>query len=610
MQMRSVPMWTGNRRPLLAAGLILTAGLSAGLVSSLFTGRPMALPMGATPEAAGQAIPSDRRLPKNVVAYLSVRNVREFKSLWSKTLCGQMLADDALASFRDDLVKQVTQAAHDLCDNLGMSLSDLFSIPQGELALAATVQPDGTLNWVALLDFGERAATMHQLGQKFPTYLKEFDCTCQSEKRGSTCIVSYQTRPADANDHPRDAGAWFIKGTTLVLGSDPATVGEVLTRWDGKHDGTLSENAAYQVILERCHSKGSPASPQITWFFDPCLVLQKLAAGHRDNLGQARPAVELLSTLGIDKFKGVGGVFEMGNGEFDTVSRTFVMLERTLPGIVNLFQFDMSAQVPPPWLSADWTSYKAINWNAGKGYAAIESLADLIIGPDALAGQFQQFAENPASRGLHLKNDLIGQLTGAVHAVELEGSEAGDPVVGTLLAVEIKEPAALQATLAKIAEMGFLKFSEREFQGKSLYEIEFAGESADGGLAGPNRSGLMIAEGHLLFASDVRLLHRVVRGVGNAKSLSECAAYKRIARRFPSQTAYIGFSRQDVQMKSLFELLKTASPGLVPGLAHFDFSKLPDAALLKRHLPPTGSYMEDDPHGLTITSFSLRNEVE
>src|SRR5207248_11751049 len=69
MQMRSVPMWIGNRRPLLAAGLILSAGLSAGLVTGLFSGRPTALPTGATAGAAGQAIPSDRRLPKNVVAY-------------------------------------------------------------------------------------------------------------------------------------------------------------------------------------------------------------------------------------------------------------------------------------------------------------------------------------------------------------------------------------------------------------------------------------------------------------------------------------------------------------------------------------------------------------
>jgi hypothetical protein len=544
------------------------------------------------------------------VAYLSVRNVQEFKSQWSKTQCGQMLADAALGDFRDDLVEQVTQAAHELCDDLGMSLSDLLSIPQGELALAGIVQPGGTLNWVALLDFGERAAAMQKLGQKYAGYVKKNDFTCRSEKLGDTCIVSYQTRPSDVNDHPRDAGAWFTKGSMLVVGSDPAIVKEVLTRWDGKRDGTLSENVAYRSILERCHPQGSAAPAPITWFFDPCMVLHRLAAGHREKLGQAKPAVELLSTLGIEKFKGVGGVFEMGQGEFDTVARTFVMLERTLPGLVNLLQFDMSPQAPPAWLAADWTSYKAINWNTDKGYGAIANLADLIIGPDALAFQIQQFADNPASRGLHLKKDLIDQFTGAVHTVELEGTEGGKTVQGALLAMQIKEPAAMQATLAKIAELSLLKFSEREYQGTSLYEIEFAGETGDDASETPERSGIAIAEDHLLFASDVRLLHRVLRGVGDAETLADCAAYKRIARRFPPETAYIGFSRQDVQMKSLFDLLKTASAGLVPGLERFDFSKLPDAAVLKKYLPPTGSYMEHDPQGLKLTSFSLRNEAE
>jgi len=609
MQMRTVPMWVGNRGLLVAAGLILSAGLSAGLATGLFTGLTSVLSTGSTAAFADAAVPGDRRLPKNVVAYLSVRNVQEFKSQWSHTQCGRMIADDALQSFRNDFVKQVTEAAHELCDDLGMSLSELLSIPQGEVTLAATVQPGGTLNWVALLDFGEQAAAMRQLGQKYAAYVKKNDFTCQSEKCGDTNIVSYQAPPADANDHPRDAGAWFVKGSMLVVGSDPATVGDVLTRWDGKQDGTLSENGAYRGILDKCRSQGSAAPAPVTWFFDPCLVLQRLAAEKRESLGQGKPAVELLSTLGIEKFKGVGGVFEMGRGEFDTVSRTFVMLERTLPGLVNLLEFEMSAQVPPTWVSADWTSYKAINWNTAKGYAAIENLADLIIGPGALGFQIQQFADNPASRGLHLKKDLIDQLTGTVHAVELEGENEGKIIQGSLLAVAIQDVVEMQTTLAKIAELGLMKFTEREFQGQMFYEIESAGASDDATSGTSEKSGIAIVEGHVLLASDVRLLERVLRGVDAAEALADSRAYKRVASRFPPQTAYIGFSRQDVQMKSLFDALKTAPPGLVPGLERFDFSKLPDADVLKKYLPATGSYMQHDLQGLLLTTFSLRHEA-
>ncbi len=286
------------------------------------------------------------------MAYLSVRNVGEFKSRWSNTQFGQMFADDALGSFRDDFVKQASEPAHELCDDVGLSLSDLVSIPEGELALAATAQPGGTLNWVVLLDFGAQSAAVHKLGQKYAAHLKKNNFTCHAENIGDTCVTSHQTHPADANDHARDAVAWFVKGTMLVVGSDPATVKEVLTRWDGKHDGTLSENTAYRAILEKCRPQGSAARAQSAWFFDPCLVLQRLAGEKRDHQGQAKPAVELLSALGIEKFKGVGGVFEMGNGEFDTVSRTFVMPSNARCRESSICSSSTwRAQNPPHWLS-------------------------------------------------------------------------------------------------------------------------------------------------------------------------------------------------------------------------------------------------------------------
>ncbi len=134
----------------------------------------------------------------------------------------------------------------------------------------------------------------------------------------------------------------------------------------------------------------------------------------------------------------------------------------------------------------------------------------IIVGPGALESQVQQFADNAASRGLNLKKDLVDQLTGAVQAVELDGAEGGETVEGSLLAVQIRDAASMQATLAKIAEFGFMKFSEREFQGHVLYEIEFAGPPGDDGTDSSIKSGIAVAEGHLLFATDVRLLHRVL----------------------------------------------------------------------------------------------------
>ncbi|MBI3863962.1 MAG: hypothetical protein HY290_18925, partial [Planctomycetia bacterium] len=216
---------------------------------------------------------------------------------------------------------------------------------------------------------------------------------------------------------------------------------------------------------------------------------------------------------------------------------------------------------------------------------------------------------NPEYGNIHVKKDIVDQLSGAVQVATLEGEPGENSAQGSLVAIQIKKAATMRATLAKLAGLGVTKFHEREFQGETLYEIEVPHLGAEEG-GEETRVGVAVAEGHLLVATDVRLLERVLRGVGDAEALVDSAAYKRIARRFPSKTAYISFSRQDTQMKSLFSMLKTAPAGLLTGLDQFDFSKLPSADVLKKYLPPTGSYMEHDPKGLKITSFSLRNESE
>ena len=76
------------------------------------------LAMGRT-AFADEPIPSERRLPKNVVAYMSLRDVADFKSQWAKTLFGQMVNDDALADFRADVVKHFTEKSAQLESELG-----------------------------------------------------------------------------------------------------------------------------------------------------------------------------------------------------------------------------------------------------------------------------------------------------------------------------------------------------------------------------------------------------------------------------------------------------------------------------------------------------------
>ncbi len=557
-------------------------------------------------------VPSERRLPKNVVAYVSLRDVADFKVQWSKTLFGQMVYDDAVADFRADVVKHFTEVSEQVESQLGIGLSDLLSIPHGEIAAAGVVLPGGKLSGVLFLDFGDRQEAVQKLIDKASESLDENKKRAEEEV-DDTKIISYAAEEGEGGKKPQAAVAYFMKDSFLVVGTHVAALKEVLTRWDGKHDNTLADNDTYRYILDKCRDEASDVRPQVVWFVDAVALVQSVVASQPQLAGPAAMAMGMIPVVGLDKFKGVGGTLDMARGEYDTVSRTLIVLDRANQGIGNMFQFDTAAMAPPKWLSSDWSGYMAINWNAGKAYTAVEVLVDMFQGPGTLANLVQSLADNPGAGGIHLKKDVLDQLTGMLHIVQDDGAAGGKSTAeGILLGIQIKNAAAARATLAKVAGIPGVRITEREFQGETLYEMETAaGDDDDDDDDDSSKMGFAVTEGHVMIATDVRLLERVLRGVGDRELLADSAAYKHIARKFPAKTCSIGYNRQDTQLKAAIDALKSGQLTALTGAAEvFDFSKLPDFDMLKKYLPPTGSYMEQDARGLKITSFSLRNDIE
>jgi hypothetical protein len=555
-----------------------------------------------------EAVPSERRLPRNVVAYASLRNVTEFKEQWSKTLFGQMLNDDALADVRAQVAKHLSETSEQLESQLGMSLEHLLAIPDGEIAVAAIVLPPATLAGVMLLDFGEHRETVEKLLEKGSEASEKQGLKRIEEEIDDTHIVSFQREAEDGDKKSQDSGAYFMKDTFLVLGTNVAALKAVLSRWDGKQDRSFADNDTWRYVTEKCRDEHSDGHPQFVWFFDPLKLAEAVIASQPQLADQAAIAMGMIPTLGIDKFKGVGGAVELAHGDFNNVTRTLIVIDRSPQGVGNVFQFDAAAQSPPKWLSADWSGYTALNWNVAKAYGAVESLVDNFLGPGALASHIQNLADHPETGNIHVKKDLIDQITGTIVLAEDQGQSGGKSAAGMLFGIQIKNAATARATLTKVVGLIGGKVNEREFQGETLYDLELPAGDEDGGDDAPNHLGIAVSEGHILVATDVRLVERVLRGTGDGETLADSPAYKKIAAKFPAKTASISFSRVDTQYKVILDALKSGQVGnLFGGDDLFDFSKLPDFDSIKKYLPPTGSYMEVDARGLRITSFSQRN---
>lgn len=565
----------------------------------------MASLASATAVLAEDTIPGERRLPRDVVAYLSMRNVSELRAQWAQTRSGRLAQDESLKDFRKIVTERIEESFKEVQEKVGMGSMDLLAISQGELAVALSIGADGKPAAQFLLDFGANAEAVHKLVEKLSESAKEHDLERSEEEIDDTKVTVFRKAAEDANTPPQDAIAYFLKDTFLVVGNGVPGLRAVINRWDGKSDNVLAEQPTFRYVADKCRDENQESAPLVTWFIDPLGFARAMLAAQSQANPQAGMVLAMLPVLGFDGLKGIGGSFDMARGDFDMVSRTLVYIEPPAKGVLNAFQFEAGDQTPPRWATAEASSYFAIHWNVEKAYNTVQMLWDTFNGPGATARFLDELAENPIAGGVHLKKDLIDHLTGKYQVVGLSSDREDAETGVSLMAIEVKNAAATRATLQKLTQNPSFQVKEREFQGETVYELEVPGAGAELPM------GFGLAENRLMIATDVKLLERVLRGVAAQESLADSPAYRQVAKFFPEKTAALSFSREDNPVASLLEILQSPFAGQFLGADAGELaSKLPSGDELKKYSAPSGGYMQVDERGYKITSFSLKKAQE
>ncbi len=561
--------------------------------------------------AAEKVVSSTRRLPSQVYGYLSIRNTDELKQKFKESLMGQLLAHPELAEVRENIQQVIQENSGEFEQESGVTLAEILSIPQGEIAIAAIQPPGKPLAPIALIDFGDKGDVVQKLLDKLGENLEDKDATRSTEDYQDSEIIMYK---AENDDRPESMDlAYCIKDNVLVIGKGEDTVKSVLTRWDGEHDSTLMSNDVFRYMVKACGEEDSEALPLITWYIDPIGILKAIVSSSRQANQQMGMFMAFLPALGIDKFKGVGGSVQFGVGDYDSLSKTLFYIEQPTSGLMDVFKFPADAQTPPAWVTKEATSFSAVNWDVSKAYTAIETMADMIQGPGTLMRLLDQLSEREFQGDLHLKKDLLDLLTGKVRTV----SDTPDPEKPessrSLFALEVNNAADAEATLSKIAAVDGYPGETREFLGKTIYELPISGALAGGfGQAADEEAedkmmGIAIVHDNLMIATDVKLLEQVMRDDPNAVKLSDTAEYKAVAKHFPEKTSIISYTK-DSNIKGIYEMLRSGNTEFLTGdtFQDIDFSKLPEFETISRFLPPSGSFMVPNERGFLMQSFTAK----
>ncbi|HIE99540.1 MAG TPA: hypothetical protein EYG03_04295 [Planctomycetes bacterium] len=563
-----------------------------------------ALPAHGQTGSTGRVL-SDQILPQDTYLYVSFPNITALKSHFTQASVGQLWNDPAL----DDFKAEVTNAFSNELDEglvqvqeaLGLTLLEFLQIPSGEISMAVSKVSGNKMGLVIFMDFGDKEQQVQDLLAKAVEVLSQIPkLSHEDEVFDGTALTMFQIQYPGKPPTPlaKEFG-WFVKDGRLVISNRGELLESALTNWGGEANDAFTSNEAYSYIMSRCQS-GDRTSLS-TFFLDPIGLVKDLittgSLGQQATMGGGM-LLSILPMTGLNQLKAMGTIAEAGSGEFESVQRSVFYSEQPPIALMQVFQLDEGDQAPPAWVKEDATTYIALKWKIDDAFNAIESLVDSFQGSGAVAERLNQLAKS--GPGLHVKKDIIDQLTGQIRLVGAPGGRAGYGGDQMLLALGVRNDESAAAVLSKIADL--LGMQSREFQGATLYEIEGpeAGQSV----------GVVVSGGQIMIGLGESLMNQTLRNDDDIRPLSESADYRRVAQHFPANALSIQFSRPAEQYRSLYEMLQSGEaadqfPGMDELFDKVDFTTLPPFEAIAKYIHPAGSYAKKDENGMFVEAFQL-----
>ncbi len=600
----STTLFAKPRFALIAAGL----ALSVHLASMVHADRP------STP----------RLLPKTTVGYLSIPDVPEMAERFMNTSTGRMSQDPQLKPLLKEVSALVAQVAAPLKDAIGLSLSEILAIPQGQITVALVSPDEANPALVVMLDTGDQLSRAQRLLDRVNGAANGAGVERTQHKAHDTTIVIF-----DGFDDEGSRICYFEKEGTIVAATNLDVVKQILAVWSGEKGPTLADNREFTSIMSRC---GDPSQkPQLVWFVDPIELMRDLG---RDNVGM-RVAVAMLPTLGLDGISAAGGAVRMDVDEFDSVAHAHLLLDRPLDGVLKAIAFSSGDTTPERWVPAKISSYMTVHLDFEKVYKTVEELVDSFQGDGALAASIEMRINRPL--GIDLGEDLISALTGRFTFVnwidrpDTVRSDAAQIIQSgaVLIAFEFKKEAGADKVLEKLQAILGSVLVEESCAGRNYYKISPPADREKRAQAGPGeimppQPCFGVIDRSLIFSIKEAFYRKVaVTSKETTDKLADAVDYKLITAKIARQGGgaapiMISFTRPEEAVRLIYDLANADQTRRFLGQQAQDnplfkslnsalqSHPLPPFAVLEQYLAPSGSLVLEDETGLHYIGFALK----
>lgn len=557
-------------------------------------------------------------LPSRTLAYLRIADVQELGEKFNETSLGRMIQQEQMKSLTKRLYEEAEVAFTPVAEEIGLTISQLLAIPQGEITIAAVAPSSGQeiTAPVLMIDVEGQQPSMKKLVDLLERKLEEAGRTKTTKAERGTALYVFQ------GEDPRWTGVvHFQKDGLQVFTTNLDVAQQILAAWDGEESrATLEDNRDFANVMR--HSKGpDDATPQIRWFVDPISLAKVSLRGN----GAAQAGLAFLPVLGLDGLHALGGSLTMASDDFDMFTETHVITAEPRTGVLAAFAMQGGDPAPEPWVPHDAASYQTVYWNVQQTKDEVEKLFNSFRGEN----QFAEVALARASEGLgvDVQKDIIEVLDGRISLTTWISRPVTAQGMVYLAGVRLKPDHKFDKTLAAILEKVGHSLEKKTFGGSTYYfsPIEETEEPRP-----PRRLFLpagQLAVGvvgdYVLISNQASAIERAIVTRSSKKSLANELDFKLVASKLRRQPGgktpgYFAFERPEEGLRMMYELATAESTrdALANGAENNEFLRtlnsalndnpLPSLAQLREFVAPNGAIITADDKGFHYTGLGLR----
>jgi hypothetical protein len=614
--------------------------------------------------AQAWGVPSDQLMPAETRGYASVADVEVLLEHWNQTQLGQLVQDDAMRPFIEDMRRQFNDNVSTVKEKFGVTYGDLKEIAGGELSVGMVEIPNARAALALTIDTTGRNGQLETLLAKVDKELAKIGATKSTAEHQGTTFVTFNIPPQNEKDIARQT-VYFVKDNILVASDNAKVANEMFARFSNPAN-SLAEVSGYQQTMQRCRQEADSLAPDARWFVDPfayASAVQSLEPADAPKKG--KDYVKILSEQGFDAIQAAGGFVNLSvDGTYELLHRTAIVAP-PIPGEADKYRLAMRIMKFPnqeemtanKWMPRQLATYRTFSCDLNNAFQHFGSLFDAIAGyEDAFDGVLEGLERDPYGPQVDVQKDFVSHLGQRV----MLATDYELPITikseRFMIAIEIKDEKAIASTVEKFMKSD-PNASSSEFEGKLIWEIQEAEadipeidiaeldpelleseeSTEEGGLGGGAlaSSAVCVTDGHLFIASHADFLREVLAEANAAEKLSVAGDFKAVenvmSQLLSGPISAKFFVRTDEAYRPVYELIKQGkmpeSESLLGRVLNrmltppesedegvlreqqIDGSKLPDFEMVRRYFGPAGAVIRSDADGWFIVGATLSKQT-